>query len=40
MESPREAAADSQVVKLLNGPSTTGGTITGGVSRKWASATW
>ena len=34
MESPREAAADSQVVKLLNGPSTTGGTITGGVSRQ------
>ena len=34
MENPRDAAPDSQVVKLLNGPSTTGGKISGGVSRK------
>ena len=34
MESPREVAPDSQVVKVLNGPSTTGGKVTGGVSRK------
>jgi mannose-6-phosphate isomerase-like protein (cupin superfamily) len=34
MENPREAAPDSQVVKLLNGPSTTGGKIADGVSRK------
>lgn len=34
MENPREAAPDSQVVKLLNGPSTSGGKIAGGVSRK------
>jgi mannose-6-phosphate isomerase-like protein (cupin superfamily) len=33
MENPREAAADSQVVKVLNGPSTSGGKIGGGVSR-------
>ena len=33
MENPREAAPDSQVVKLLNGPSTSGGKIAGGVSR-------
>jgi mannose-6-phosphate isomerase-like protein (cupin superfamily) len=34
MENPKEAAPDSQVVKVLNGPSTTGGAIRGGVSRK------
>jgi oxalate decarboxylase/phosphoglucose isomerase-like protein (cupin superfamily) len=34
MENPQEAAADSQVVKVLNGPSTSGGKITGGTSRK------
>jgi hypothetical protein len=34
MENPRDAAPDSQVVKLLNGPSTSGGKIGGGVSRK------
>jgi mannose-6-phosphate isomerase-like protein (cupin superfamily) len=33
MENPREAAADSQVVTVLNGPSTNGGKIAGGVSR-------
>lgn len=33
MENPREAAADSQVVTVLNGPSTSGGKVGGGVSR-------
>ena len=33
MENPREAPADSQVVTVLNGPSTSGGKITNGVSR-------
>jgi quercetin dioxygenase-like cupin family protein len=33
MENPRESAADSQVVKVLNGPSTGGGKVSGGVSR-------
>jgi hypothetical protein len=33
MENPRDAAPDSQVVKLLNGPSTSGGKIASGVSR-------
>ena len=33
MENPREQAPDSQVVKVLNGPSTSGGKIGGGVSR-------
>jgi len=33
MENPRESAPDSQVVKVLNGPSTGGGKIAGGVSR-------
>jgi hypothetical protein len=33
MENPRESAPDSQVVKVLNGPSTGGGKVTGGVSR-------
>ncbi len=34
MENPKPAAPDSAVVKVLNGPSTTGGKIAGGVSRK------
>jgi len=34
MENPKEAAPDSQVVKVLNGPSTTGGAILKGTSRK------
>src|SRR5579871_2748853 len=34
IENPRESPADSQVVKVLNGPSTGGGAIQGGVSRK------
>ena len=34
MENPREAAPDSQVVKVLNGPSTNGGKVTGGITRK------
>jgi quercetin dioxygenase-like cupin family protein len=33
MENPREQAPDSQVVKVLNGPSTSGGKLGGGVSR-------
>ncbi len=34
MENPRDAAPDSQVVKVLNGPSRTGGAILHGTSRK------
>lgn len=34
MENRRESAPDSQLVKVLAGPSTTGGAIQGGVSRK------
>ncbi len=34
IENPRESPPDSQVVKVLNGPSTGGGAIQGGVSRK------
>lgn len=34
MENPRDAPPDSPVVKLLNGPSATGGKIVGGVSRQ------
>jgi mannose-6-phosphate isomerase-like protein (cupin superfamily) len=34
IESPRESAPDSTVVKILNGPSTQGGVVQGGVSRK------
>ena len=34
IENPRESAPDSMVVKVLNGPSTGGGAIVGGVSRK------
>ena len=33
MENPRESPPDSQVVKVLNGPSTGGGKVAGGVSR-------
>ena len=33
MENPRESAPDSQVVKVLNGPSTGGGKVANGVSR-------
>lgn len=36
MENPRAAAPESQVVRLLNGPSTTGGKVTGGTSQKVA----
>lgn len=34
MENPKEASPDGQVVKVLNGPSTSGGAILNGVSRK------
>ena len=34
IENPRESPADSSVVKVLNGPSTGGGPIHNGVSRK------
>ncbi|HEY1338463.1 MAG TPA: PHB depolymerase family esterase, partial [Bryobacteraceae bacterium] len=34
IENPRETPATSQVVRVLNGPSTGGGAIVGGVSRK------
>jgi mannose-6-phosphate isomerase-like protein (cupin superfamily) len=34
IENPRESSPDSMVVKVLNGPSTGGGAISGGVSRK------
>ena len=34
IENPRESPADSSVVKVLNGPSTRGGPIQNGVSRK------
>ncbi len=34
IENPRESSVESQVVKVLNGPSTGGGAIQGGVSRK------
>ena len=34
MENSKPAAPDSQVVKVLNGPSSTGGAILNGVSRK------
>jgi mannose-6-phosphate isomerase-like protein (cupin superfamily) len=34
IENPRESPPESQVVKVLNGPSTGGGAIQGGVSRK------
>ena len=34
MENPKEAPPEGQVVKVLNGPSTTGGAILNGVSRK------
>jgi mannose-6-phosphate isomerase-like protein (cupin superfamily) len=36
LENPKEASPDGQVVKVLNGPSTTGGPIRDGVSRKLA----
>jgi len=34
LENPKESAPDSQVVKVLNGPSTGGGAILNGTSRK------
>jgi mannose-6-phosphate isomerase-like protein (cupin superfamily) len=34
IENPRESPPESQVVKVLNGPSTGGGTVQGGASRK------
>ena len=34
MENPKPASPESQVVKVLNGPSSTGGAIQNGVSRK------
>src|SRR5215510_4217896 len=34
IENPRESPSDSQVVKVLNGPSTGGGPIQNGVSRR------
>jgi hypothetical protein len=34
IENPRESSPESMVVKVLNGPSTGGGAISGGVSRK------
>jgi len=34
LENPKESAPDSQIVKLLDGPSVTGGPVKGGVSRK------
>jgi mannose-6-phosphate isomerase-like protein (cupin superfamily) len=34
IENPRESALDGQVVKVLNGPSTGGGVVHDGVSRK------
>ena len=34
IENPKETAADTQAVKVLNGPSTGGGPVRGGVSRK------
>jgi len=34
IENARESAADSNVVKILNGPSTQGGGVVNGVSRK------
>ena len=34
IEMPRESAPDSPVVKVLNGPSTQGGVVSNGVSRK------
>jgi hypothetical protein len=34
MENAKDSAHESQVVRLLNGPSTQGGKLTGGVSRK------
>jgi oxalate decarboxylase/phosphoglucose isomerase-like protein (cupin superfamily) len=34
MENAKDSAPESQVVRLLNGPSTQGGKLTGGVSRK------
>ncbi|HTS30374.1 MAG TPA: hypothetical protein VMH81_31090 [Bryobacteraceae bacterium] len=34
IENPRESPPESQVVKVLNGPSTGGGAIQGGVSRR------
>jgi mannose-6-phosphate isomerase-like protein (cupin superfamily) len=34
IDSSREVAADSNVVKVLNGPSTSGGVVQGGASRK------
>ena len=33
IQNPRESAPDGQVVKVLNGPSTQGGVVEGGVSR-------
>ncbi len=36
IENAKESAPDSQVVKVLNGPSSTGGAIRNGVSRKVA----
>jgi mannose-6-phosphate isomerase-like protein (cupin superfamily) len=36
IENARESAPDSAVVKVLNGPSTQGGVVSGGVSRKVA----
>jgi hypothetical protein len=34
IENPRESPSESQVVKVLNGPSTGGGMVQGGASRK------
>ena len=34
LTNPKESAPDSQIVKVLDGPSTTGGPIQGGVSQK------
>ena len=34
IQNPRESPPDSQVVKVLNGPSTGGTVVEGGVSRK------
>jgi len=34
IENPRESAADSNVVKVLNGPSTQGSAVSGGTSRQ------
>src|SRR5580658_2743958 len=34
LENPKESAPDSQIVKVLDGPTVTGGPVKGGVSRK------